>query len=146
MFLFDRGLYCEAFLNEENLTLAFTPAQPFDEKHQQDYGLGFRVKQECNGQKIAYHHGWWKGFRTYFIHDYANHRTLIWLNNRSDVTIAPYIEYIMDFASIRPDDGHSEIQPLPAQPLPIQPMASGKKQKPQTRGAADAEEHYGDRI
>ena len=98
LFLFDRALYCEAFLNEENLTLAFTPAQPFDEKHQQDYGLGFRVKQECNGQKIAYHHGWWKGFRTYFIHDYANHRTLIWLNNRSDVTINPYIEKIFEIA------------------------------------------------
>ncbi len=152
LFLFDRALYCEAFLNEDNLTLAFTPAKPFDEKHQQDYGLGFRVKQECNGQQIAYHHGWWKGFRTYFIHDYANRRTLIWLNNRSDVTIAPYIDFIMDFASIRPAQTEvSDIQPLPAQPLSIQPLATDiKRAEP---GLPDVpwrnrreSEHYGDRI
>lgn len=146
LFLFDRALYCEAFLNEENLTLAFTPAQPFDEKHQQDYGLGFRVKQECNGQQIAYHHGWWKGFRTYFIHDYANQRTLIWLNNRSDVTIAPYIDFIMDFASIRPEQvDQTAIQPLPAQPLPLPSLATGIKAEP-AEEVVDADEHYGDRL
>ena len=29
------------------------------------YGLGWRIKW-VNGQKWAYHNGWWKGFRTYF--------------------------------------------------------------------------------
>lgn len=145
LFLFDRALYSEAFLSGENLTLAFTPAEPFDEKHHQDYGLGFRVKQECNGQKIAYHHGWWKGFRTYFIHDYANQRTLIWLNNRSDVTIAPYIEFIMDFASIRPGGAAPET-PSSVQPLPVLPlMKEEAEDEVASNKAVDKEEHYGDR-
>ncbi|MDE7101376.1 MAG: hypothetical protein K2O37_01100, partial [Bacteroidales bacterium] len=37
-------------------------------------------------------------FRTYFTHDYRSGRTLIWLNNRSDVTINPYIEKIFEIA------------------------------------------------
>lgn len=108
MFLFDKALYNNNFLSKKSLDLAFSPAVPLDEKHKQDYGIGFRVKKECNGQEIVYHHGWWKGFRTYFIHDYENHRTLIWLNNRSDVTISPYMSFIMDFNSIQVEDTSKE--------------------------------------
>ncbi len=97
LFLFDQALYDYKFISKSLLDLAFTPARPFDEKHNRDYGLGFRVKLADDGQTtVAYHNGWWKGFRTYFIHDYEKHRTLIWLNNRSDVTITPYMGEILD--------------------------------------------------
>ncbi|MDR2907240.1 MAG: beta-lactamase family protein [Bacteroidales bacterium] len=95
LFLFDQALYDYKFISKSLLDLAFTPAQPFDEKHNRDYGLGFRVKLTDEGYPLAYHHGWWKGFRTYFIHDYENQRTLIWLNNRSDVSVAAYMGEIL---------------------------------------------------
>lgn len=104
LFLFDQALYDYKFISKSLLDMAFTPAQPFDEKHQRDYGLGFRVKLTEGGQAIAYHHGWWKGFRTYYIHDYQNQRALIWLNNRSDVHIVPFMGEILEQTGFTEED------------------------------------------
>ena len=98
LFRFDQALYSNAFLADTIRDLMFTPAVPLSERHENDYGLGFRIKQESPDHQIVYHNGWWKGFRSYFIHDYQRERTLIWLVNRSDVTINPYIEKIFDIA------------------------------------------------
>lgn len=98
LFRFDQALYSDAFLADTIRDLMFTPAVPLSERHENDYGLGFRIKQESPDHQIVYHNGWWKGFRSYFIHDYQRERTLIWLVNRSDVTINPYIEKIFDIA------------------------------------------------
>ncbi|MEG2336830.1 MAG: serine hydrolase domain-containing protein [Bacteroidales bacterium] len=96
LYLFDQALYDYSLISEKSLDAAFTPAVPFDEKHSRDYGLGFRVKKNTDGQNIAYHNGWWKGFRTFYVHDYQNKKTLIWLNNRSDVTVTPYMNSILE--------------------------------------------------
>lgn len=98
IFRFDQALYDSSFLADSIRKLMFTPAEPLDLKHNNDYGMGFRIRQDTNGYQTVFHNGWWKGFRTYFIHDYLSQRTLIWLNNRSDVTINPYIEKIFDIA------------------------------------------------
>lgn len=95
LFIFDQALYRSDFISPETLDLIFMPAEPFEGDHLRDYGLGFRLKMESDGQTVAYHHGWWKGFRSYFIHDFENKRTLIWLNNRSDVTVSEYLSAIM---------------------------------------------------
>ena len=99
LYRFDQALYDDNFLADTIRQLMFTPAVPLSERHDNDYGLGFRIKQEESGAQTVYHNGWWKGFRSYFIHDYQNRRTLIWLNNRSDVTVNPYIERIFEIAS-----------------------------------------------
>ena len=104
LFLFDQALHNNTLLSSDLLHLAFTPVQPFDDEHDRDYGLGFRVKLTDAGYPIAYHHGWWRGFRTYYIHDYVNHRTLIWLNNRSDVTIAPLMNEILEQAGLSDEE------------------------------------------
>ncbi|MCL2682956.1 MAG: beta-lactamase family protein [Bacteroidales bacterium] len=104
LFLFDQALHNHKLISKALLQLAFTPTKPFDEKHTRDYGLGFRVKMTDEGYPIAFHHGWWKGFRTYYIHDYENGRTLIWLNNRSDVTITPLMNEILEQIGISDDD------------------------------------------
>lgn len=96
IFRFDQALYDTSFLADSIRKLMFTPAEPLDSKHDNDYGMGFRIRQDTGGYQTVFHNGWWKGFRTYFIHDYLSQRTLIWLNNRSDVTINPYIEKIFD--------------------------------------------------
>jgi len=104
LFLFDQALHNHKLIPKKLLDLAFTPAKPFDEKHNRDYGLGFRLKTNDNNQTIAYHHGWWRGFRTYYVHDFKNNRTLIWLNNRSDVRIAAFMAAILDDSDISDED------------------------------------------
>lgn len=98
LFRFDQALYSSNFLADSIRELMFTPAVELTENHDNDYGMGFRIKQDSSGHQTVFHNGWWKGFRTYFIHDYQNQKTLIWLNNRSDVTINPYIEKIFEIA------------------------------------------------
>lgn len=108
IFRFDQALYDNRFLADSIIELMFTPARPFDEKHRSDYGIGFRTKVDDNGYQIIYHNGWWKGFRTYYIHDFKSRRTLIWLCNRSDVTINPCIERIFEIVDSYP----SQEQPV----------------------------------
>ncbi|MEG2666468.1 MAG: hypothetical protein RSA02_05575, partial [Bacteroidales bacterium] len=105
LFLFDRALYDSRFLHPQTIDSVLTPAIPFDQNHVSDYGLGFRIKRQDNDQQLAYHNGWWKGFRTFFIHDYQNKRTLIWLNNRSDITVTPYINSILQYTL---ENNHTE--------------------------------------
>jgi CubicO group peptidase (beta-lactamase class C family) len=104
LFLFDQALHTNKIISQKTLDLAFTPAKPFDEKHNRDYGLGFRLKLDENNQTVAYHHGWWRGFRTYYVHDFHNNRTLIWLNNRSDVRIAALMAEILDQSDISDEE------------------------------------------
>ena len=104
LFLFDQALHNNKLVSRELLDLAFTPAKPFDERHNRDYGLGFRLKLNDNNETVAFHHGWWRGFRTYYVHDFKNHRTLIWLNNRSDVRIAEFMAAILEQNDICDED------------------------------------------
>ena len=96
IFRFDQALYRSDFLADSIIELMFTPAEELTPRHDNDYGLGFRIRQDTAGHRTVFHNGWWKGFRTYFIHDYQCQRTVIWLNNRSDVTINPYISKIFE--------------------------------------------------
>ena len=104
LFLFDQALRQNRLISREMLELAFTPARPFDERHRRDYGLGFRLKLNDNDEVVAFHHGWWRGFRTFFVHDFNNDRTLIWLNNRSDVRVLPLMAKILEYSEICEED------------------------------------------
>lgn len=109
IFRFDQALYNEDFLADSIIQMMFTPARPFNEQHRSDYGIGFRTKVDEKDYQIVYHNGWWKGFRTYYIHDFKSQRTLIWLCNRSDVTINPYIERIFEIADRYPSTSNSPV-------------------------------------
>ena len=49
-----------------------------------NYGLGWRINAEDSTNKIVYHTGWWKGFRTYFIRELGKKKTIIILSNLSN--------------------------------------------------------------
>ncbi len=101
-FLFDQALLDDNFLSQKSKQLMFTPAQPLSQTHNNDYGLGFRISIDsifsANHNQRVFHNGWWNGFRSFYIHSPQNERTLIWLNNRSDVTLGPTINTILMFA------------------------------------------------
>jgi CubicO group peptidase (beta-lactamase class C family) len=46
-----------------------------------NYGLGWRLREGYHGEKLVYHSGWWKGFRTLFVRDMTRDITFIILDN-----------------------------------------------------------------
>jgi len=72
---FDNGFP----VKKETLQEAFLSGSPKYYNRKDGYGFGWRIKDDMDS--TAYHFGWWKGFRTYFIRDMENERTLIALTN-----------------------------------------------------------------
>ena len=58
---------------------AFLPGSPRHSKRKDNYGFGWRISRKYPG--CFYHYGWWKGYRSFFLRDDTNDRTLIILTN-----------------------------------------------------------------
>lgn len=80
LFRLDQALYGGKLLSDETLKEAFTGLHK-DLKAYDNYGLGWRIRDIDADKKIVFHCGWWKGFRTYFIRDITEKKTIIVLNN-----------------------------------------------------------------
>ncbi len=82
LFKLDQALYTNDLVNQNTLRLAFSPAHERLYAHD-NYGLGWRVNTDHEGQRTVYHSGWWRGFRTYFIRELYSQRTIIVLSNNA---------------------------------------------------------------
>ncbi|MBK7104962.1 MAG: beta-lactamase family protein [Ignavibacteriae bacterium] len=80
---FDKALYKGNPVEVEIINEAFQPAH---EKLfiNDNYGYGWRINAEDSANKIVYHAGWWKGFRSYFIRELGKKKTIIILSNLSN--------------------------------------------------------------
>ncbi len=83
---FDRALYNGEPVEKEILEEAFKPA------HKRlyindNYGFGWRINAADSTNKIVYHTGWWKGFRSYFIRELGKKKTIIILSNISNRSV-----------------------------------------------------------
>lgn len=58
---------------------AFVPGSPKYSKRKDNYGFGWRISRKY--PNCYYHYGWWKGYRSFFMFDKANDRTIIVLTN-----------------------------------------------------------------
>lgn len=81
MFQFDRALYPDVLLSKSTLELAFTN-NVFENNRKKQYGLGFRLREDNNNQKIIFHNGWWHGYRTAFHRREQDNSCVIILSNR----------------------------------------------------------------
>ncbi len=79
LFKFSNALDDGSLIPLKELHEAFTPGSPDYYRRKDNYGFGWRLKDDMDS--TAYHFGWWKGFRTYFVRDMYHHRTLIVLTN-----------------------------------------------------------------
>jgi CubicO group peptidase (beta-lactamase class C family) len=79
LFKWDQALYNNVLVSEDAMNEAFTPGSPKISKHKDNYGFGWRIKAER--VNTVYHYGWWKGFRTYFVRDLYQEKTIIVLTN-----------------------------------------------------------------
>ena len=79
LFKWDQALYSGLLVSEETLEEAFTEGSPRFSKWRDNYGFGWRLR--ADRVNTVYHYGWWKGFRTYFIRDLDQEKTIIVLTN-----------------------------------------------------------------
>jgi CubicO group peptidase (beta-lactamase class C family) len=96
MLKFDQALYSGDPLELEALEDAFKPAHKRLYIHD-NYGFGWRINAKDTTNKIVYHTGWWKGFRSYFIRELGKKKTIIVLSNMSNQSVFGTSELIKLF-------------------------------------------------
>lgn len=79
LFLFDRALRKGRLLKKSTLDSAYTGRNKLERGHF-NYGYGWRLF-EGKGQKVAYHTGWWHGFRHIYLRDLNSDVTIVLLSN-----------------------------------------------------------------
>jgi len=82
LFRWDRAIRQGKLLSVFSLEEAFTPAHT-DLRDYDNYGFGWRINLN-DGDKIVFHSGWWKGFKTYFIRKVNQQKTIIILTNTAN--------------------------------------------------------------
>ncbi|MBS4056037.1 MAG: beta-lactamase family protein [Bacteroidales bacterium] len=80
LYQFDKALYYELLVSKETLKEAFSPGSPRHKRRNDNYGFGWRIRGDADS--AVYHYGWWKGFRSFFLRDMKQHKTLIVLTNK----------------------------------------------------------------
>lgn len=103
LFKWDQALYQGILVSEKTLEEAFSPGSPKISKWKDNYGFGWRLK--ADRVKTVYHYGWWKGFRTYFIRDLYQEKTIIVLTNTTRSLSSGILYDILD-------DHHYELGPV----------------------------------
>lgn len=80
LYKYDRALDNFTLLPDSIISEAFVRGSPSYWKRKDNYGFGWRIKE--NMDSTAFHFGWWKGFRTFYIRDMRHQKTLIVLTNK----------------------------------------------------------------
>ena len=80
LYRFDQSFYDNALICPETAQNAFTPAHRRLYAHD-NYGMGWRINTQRNGDRIVHHTGWWKGYTSYFIRMPYSEKTVIVLTN-----------------------------------------------------------------
>ena len=76
---FNEALDNGTLVSISTLKESFTGGSPPYWKRKDNYGFGWRIRESMDS--TAYHFGWWKGFRSYFIRDMKNNKAIIALTN-----------------------------------------------------------------
>ncbi len=78
---FSIALYSKDFLKPELENKIFEPYSN-EKKGINNYGLGFRMKEFDNGEKLTYHNGWWHGSNAVFAHLLKSKITIVAIGNK----------------------------------------------------------------
>jgi len=85
LYLFDRAMIEGRVLNKEMLDSAYLGrSKPVNGVF--NYGYGWRL-YEKEGHTIAYHTGWWHGFKNLYIRDMENDITIVLLSNMANSSL-----------------------------------------------------------
>ena len=86
MMIWDRAFYEEKNLSAAWQKEAYTP-RSFEQRGVRNYGYGWRLLQQANGQNIVFHNGWWHGNNTVFYRYLPDTLAIIILSNRYNVGV-----------------------------------------------------------
>ncbi len=78
---FSVAMFSKDFLKPELAEKIFEPYSN-EKKGVNNYGLGFRMKEFDNGEKLTYHNGWWHGTNSVFAHLLKSKVTIIAIGNK----------------------------------------------------------------
>lgn len=81
LYNFEIALNTGVLLSESSLKETYSSGSPAYRRRKDNYGFGWRIRTEADS--AVYHYGWWKGFRSFFIRDLAQQKTLIVLSNKA---------------------------------------------------------------
>lgn len=81
MFIWDMAFYQGKLLSQEMMKEAYTP-RSFEKPGKRNYGYGWRLQQQPNGNYLVYHNGWWHGNNTVFYRNIQDTTTVIILSNK----------------------------------------------------------------
>ena len=81
LFNFSKAMFSEKFLRKSLKDSIF---QPYSNERPgvNNYGMGFRMKNFDNGERLIYHNGWWHGSNSSFSHLLKSKVTIIAIGNR----------------------------------------------------------------
>lgn len=97
LYKWDQALYSNNFISGETADDTFTPRLPWEKT--KNYALGWRMRTFPNGEKYAYHTGWWHGYQGIFSRYMKDNFTVVILSNRYIKGITENSELIYDVAS-----------------------------------------------
>ncbi len=80
LYRFNQALDYGLLIGDSLLREAFTPGSPSHRRRADNYGFGWRIRGDADS--TVYHYGWWKGFRSFFLRDMQQQKTLIVLTNK----------------------------------------------------------------
>jgi len=80
LFKWDQALRYNKLVGDSTLREAFTPGSPKYWKRKDNYGFGWRIKE--SEDSTVFHFGWWRGFRTFYIKDLKQDKTIVVLTNK----------------------------------------------------------------
>ena len=80
LYKFNLALDYGLLVHDSLLKEAFAPGSPRHRRRADNYGFGWRIRGDADS--TVYHYGWWKGFRTFFLRDMRQQKTLIVLTNK----------------------------------------------------------------
>ena len=86
MLKWDNALKTGKVISEESLEEAYKPRsferESFENSDARNYGYGWRMVKQADGNNIIYHNGWWHGNNTVFARNLRDNTTIIVLGNR----------------------------------------------------------------
>lgn len=83
LFKWDQSLYTEKLLKKESIDQSFV-GYSNEHKGKRNYGYGWRMIDNGNGNKVVYHNGWWHGYNSEFLRRPKDQTTIIILSNKDN--------------------------------------------------------------
>ncbi len=107
MYRWDQSFYKHALLNDRTLQMAYK-GYSNERPGVKNYGLGWRMLNFPDGNKVIYHNGWWHGNNTVFYRFIKDNFTIIVLGNKYNSKIYGHAKAI--YGIVQKSNEHTDVE------------------------------------